>query len=130
MVWIEIHTGDGIINDERIDRIYSETPRRHKDGFDFYAEINGKRWLIYSENLPRKIVESIIKEAKKDPKYEDYHEGQKAIREAFLDHLSEICDKEDEIFSKITSMLLEAKKTDNNQIINFGENLSRENSSD
>jgi hypothetical protein len=130
MVWIEIYTGDGIINDERIERIYARTPKRHKDNFEFCAEVNGKPWLIYSENLPHKIVESVTKEAKENPKYEDYHEGQKAIHEAFLDHLSEICDREDEIFSKITSILLEAKKIDNNQIINFSESLSREDSSE
>lgn len=125
MVWIEIHSGDGLINDEMIERIYCKTPQRYKEVFEIHAEVNGYPWLIYSENLPQKINEAISKKAKKNPKFgKDYSETGKAFDEAFKDVYSEICDKEGKILSKLMSILFEAKKIDNNQIISFSERFS------
>src|SRR5208283_4938305 len=107
MVWIKIHTGDGLINDRAIERIFSRSPRRLKDSFEFYAEINGKHWPIYSMNLPEKIMtKAQLKSIKLGG---DYHKEQEDIHERFLDVSADIYDEEDRILSAIMAVLIEAK---------------------
>ena len=111
MVWIQIYDEIGVINDEMIEKICPDTPKQYKEWFKFYAYINGEPYLIHSEDLPRRINETIQITAEIVPNCKtDFNEKQEAYEEAFKNAYSEIYDEERKIFSKIMSVLFRGKE--------------------
>ena len=106
MVWIKTHTGDGILNDNTIERICSEPPRNLNKSFEFYAFVNQKSWLIYAVNVPREISNL----AKDKTITEELH--------------PKIMDMEDKILEKLMSFILKAKE---DEVIDLSEKFSQSN---
>jgi hypothetical protein len=106
MVWIETNTGDGILNDEVIERIYCEPPRNLNKSFEFYAQVNGHIWVIYAVNIPKKITKLA-----KDKEITDE-----------LD--PKITEMADELFKKLMSFIFDAKQENNNQVICLADKFS------
>ena len=100
MVWIKIITGDGILNEQMIERISWEEPPRQSKTLDFFAHGNGDRFLIYSLEIPSlnaRIARDELEE-------EDFD---------LIDQLTE------SIINKMMFYISEAKNENYDQIINF-----------
>ena len=107
MVWIETNTGDGVLNDERIERIFCEPPNNLNQMFHIYAEISGKTWLIYAGRIP-----TVITAQAKDKEITDEMSPQ-------------LIDWEIELFNKVMYFINNAKTKNNNQVISLRDEFEK-----
>jgi hypothetical protein len=124
MAWIEEYNEVSLINSDMIERIYWEMPGRLKDPLNFFAEINGMPHLIFTMYVPERIIEK----TKDNPSYfeKNYHKREKLLKDDYRDSSPEILDVGERVFDKIMSIIIEAKRMDNDQIIHLKEKISVE----
>ena len=102
MVWIEIIKGEGIIKDDMIENIDWVDPLFANDTFDFYAHVKGNKYLICTVDILNSMPSNV----------ENMTTDEYSIS---------LSNAPRNIVKKLVQLISEAKKEDNDQVLNLNE---------